>query len=61
MNSLELTAYKAYTAHRTAYEDWNNGEIEKSWLDENHILCIRYKNGKWWHYDINRDGEWIWW
>jgi hypothetical protein len=61
MNSLELTAHKAYKAHSTACEVWNNGEIAETWLDDNHVLCIRYKNGSWWHYDMNKDGEWIWW
>lgn len=61
MNSLESRAHKAFTAHKAVCEVWNNGEIDKVWTDENSVLCIRYENGKWWHYDKNRDGEWIWW
>ena len=44
MSSLELTAHKAYAAHRAACDNWNNGEIDKIWMNENHVLCIRYKN-----------------
>lgn len=28
MNSLEITAYKAYTAHRKAFDTWDNGNID---------------------------------
>jgi hypothetical protein len=61
MNNLELTAHKAYTTHKAACSEWNNGKIEKTWLDENHVLCIQYANGKWWHYDVDKFGNWMWW
>lgn len=61
MSSLESRVHEAYTTHRAAYGKWNNGEIDKSWTDENNVLCIRYTSGKWWHYDKNKDGDWIWW
>lgn len=61
MNNLELTAHKAYTTHKAVCSEWNNGKIEKTWLDENHVLCIQYANGKWWHYDVDKSGNWMWW
>ena len=46
MNSLEITAYKAYAAHRKAFNTWDNGNIDKVWLDDDKNICIRYNNGK---------------
>ena len=43
MSSLELTAHKAYTAHRAAFADgWTEGSITETWMDEDHHLCVRY-------------------
>lgn len=43
MSSLELTAHKAYTAHRAAFADgWTEGRITETWIDEDHHLCVRY-------------------
>lgn len=62
MSSLELTAHKAYAAHRAAFADgWTEGIIAESWMDEEHHLCIRYQSGRWWHYDIDKYGNWVWW
>ena len=61
MNSLEITAYKAYAAHRKAFNTWDNGNIDKVWLDDDKNICIRYDNGKWWHYSVSKSGEWMWW
>ena len=49
MNSLDITAYKAYTAHRKAFDTWDNGNIDKVWLDDNKNICIKYTSGKRWH------------
>ena len=29
MNNLELTAYKAFVAHRKVFDTWENGNIDK--------------------------------
>lgn len=42
MNSLEITAYKAFVAHRKAFDTWENGNIDKVWLDDNKNICIKY-------------------
>lgn len=39
MNSLEITAYKAYATHRKAFDTWENGNIDKVWLDDNKNIC----------------------
>lgn len=40
MNSLEITAYKAFVAHRKAFDIWENGSIDKVWLDDNKDICL---------------------
>lgn len=30
--------------------------IQDSWRDEQGFLCVKYKNGQWWHY--SEQGEW---
>lgn len=42
--------------HKKIFENWNFGEIEKSWLDNENNLCIKYQSGNWFHY--NERGEW---
>ena len=61
MNSLEITAYKAYVAHRKAFDTWENGNIDKVWMDDNKNICIKYTSGKWWHYSVSQSGDWMWW
>ena len=56
MNSLEITAYKAFVAHRKAFDIWENGSIDKVWLDDNKDICIKYTSGKWWHYSVSKSG-----
>ena len=45
-----------FNNHKSAWENWENGEPVKVWWDSNSNLCIEYENGKWWHY--NEKGEW---
>ena len=45
-----------FNDHKSAWENWENGEPVKAWWDNNNNLCIEYENGKWWHY--NEKGEW---
>lgn len=58
---LDKVAHEAYQAHRIACENWDNGYINDIWLDDNKNICIRYDNGKWWHYSTNDGGQWTWW
>lgn len=55
-HDLDKVAHEAYQAHRIACENWDNGYINDIWLDDNKNICIRYDNGKWWHYSTN-DGD----
>ena len=45
-----------FNNHKSAWENWENGEPVKAWWDSDGNLCIEYENGKWWHY--NEKGEW---
>lgn len=38
---------------------WSHGEPVRWWRDENEVLCIKYADGRWWHYKESSDGlEW---
>ncbi|GEM_PF-876510 len=53
---MKKLAVELSEVHKSAVEDWQNGEIEKTWFDHNGNLCIEYTSGNWWHY--NEKGEW---
>ena len=37
--------------------DYKKGmEIIETWIDENDCVCVRLKNGEWYHY--SKDGTW---
>ena len=37
--------------------DYKDGmEITETWLDENKTVCVRLKNGEWYHY--SKDSTW---
>ena len=37
--------------------DYKSGmEIIETWLDENNTVCVRLKNGEWYHY--TKEGTW---
>ena len=37
--------------------DYKSGmEIIETWVDENNTVCVRLKNGEWYHY--TKDGTW---
>lgn len=44
-------ASKVQEAHMAAVEDWQEGDIDDCWIDENGNLCVKYESGKWWHYN----------
>lgn len=57
--SSDDRARACYTVHQGACEQWTHGEPVEVWRDENHILCIRYADGNWWHYVFKPTGlEW---
>lgn len=53
---MEQTATEFYENHKRAFEEWQEGEISKVWIDGSGYFCIEYESGKWWHY--NEKGEW---
>lgn len=53
---MKKLAVELSEMHKSAVEDWQNGEIEKIWFDHNGNLCTEYTSGNWWHY--NEKGEW---
>lgn len=54
--TMETLTAEFYNNHKSAWENWENGEPVKAWFDSDNNLCIEYENGKWWHY--NEKGEW---
>lgn len=53
---MEQRATEYYQCHKKAFENWQEGEIEKVWIDGQGNMCIEYASGNWWHY--NDKGEW---
>lgn len=53
---IERKAKERYENHKQSFENWQEGSIEKIWIDEEGNICIQYESGKWWHY--NEEGEW---
>jgi hypothetical protein len=53
---LEQRAKEHYEAHKSAFENWRFGDIDKIWIDKDGLICIQYESGDWWHY--NEIGEW---
>lgn len=52
-------ARACYIVHQGAYEQWTHGKPVDIWRDENHILCIKYEDGAWFHYSFKSTGlEW---
>lgn len=63
MNNGELLkkVNKCIAAHKAAFEKWPNGNMRSFSVDEDGIIIIRYKSGKWWHYKITESGKVEWW
>lgn len=59
---MKDTAVGFYEAHKQGCEQWEYGEPESIWIDEDGacgVLCIRYTTGAWFHYRLMPDGvEW---
>lgn len=47
--------------HKSAFENWKEGNVAKVWNDEDNILCIKYESGNWWHYRLNNHNKLEWW
>ena len=54
--TMEKLTAECYQNHKSAWENWENGEPVKALWDSDGNLCVEYENGKWWHY--NEQGEW---
>lgn len=50
-----------YSFHRSQFDTWEHGEIKKTWIDENGNTCIMYQSGKWWHYNVDKKENIIFW
>lgn len=53
---MEQRATECYQSHKQAFENWQEGDIAKVWIDKDGNICIEYESGNWWHY--NDKGEW---
>lgn len=56
-----MTTKQFYNFHRSLFDTWEHGEIKKTWIDENGNVCIMYQSGKWWHYNVDKKGNIIFW
>mgnify|MGYP004732800117 CR=1 FL=1 len=58
---MEITGLirRFINTHKSACEDWQEGEPVKAWKDEDGFVCVKYESGNWWHYNETRSGlEW---
>lgn len=58
---LKELAIRYMNAHKKAVENWNYGQIKKTWRDKAGNVCILYESGKWWHYKETVNGNIEWW
>lgn len=58
---LEEKAQECFESHKQAVEDWQEGEIEKVWIDGEGNICIEYTSGNWWHYRNAGKSKTEWW
>lgn len=55
-NSMDMLIKKTFERHKSKCEKWVHGEPVDAWFDTDRNLCIKYKDGQWWHY--NTSGNW---
>lgn len=62
MKALKERADQYAKEHRAAFENWEHGEVADVWLHEGKeaIVCIRYEDGQYWHYEETPEGL-KWW
>ena len=53
---MEQRATECFLNHKQAFENWQEGDITKLWIDGQGNLCIEYESSNYWHY--NDKGEW---
>lgn len=59
---MKQNATALYNMHKKGCEQWEFGEPETVWIDEDSVaLCIKYTSGKWFHYRLTPDGCAEWW
>lgn len=59
---MKQNATAFYNMHKKGCEQWEFGEPETVWIDEDSAaLCIKYTSGKWFHYRLTPDGCAEWW
>lgn len=56
-----MTAKQFYNFHRSQFGIWEHGEIKEVWTDVDGNTCIRYADGKWWHYTVDKKENIIFW
>lgn len=56
-----MTAEQFYNFHRSQLDGWEHGEIKEVWTDADCNTCIRYTDGKWWHYNVDKKENIIFW
>lgn len=56
LNARTKIVMEQYQKHKRVCAEWDHGEPVKAWFDEDHNLCIKYEDGKWWHYSTS--GKW---
>ena len=44
--TMEKLTAECYQNHKSAWENWENGEPVKAWWDSDGNLCVEYENGK---------------
>lgn len=57
---IELQAKRFSEHHMKCTLDWNHGQPVSAWYDDDFNICIKYKDGTWWHYLSSADGA-VWW
>lgn len=57
---LLLIANQLYKIHKKTWESWPYEDIKKIWKDERGNICVKYKNGTWFHYS-RKNGHLEWW
>ena len=56
LNARTKIVMKQYQKHKRVCAEWEHGEPVMAWFDKDHNLCIKYEDGKWWHYSTS--GKW---
>lgn len=59
---MDPDVQRVFADHKLAFEKWPHGEPIDHWYDDNGNLCVRYRNGEWWHYKgFEENQEITWW